>query len=128
MTQKEMTQDFAFQEFDACLAKHAKKIKNVLYTIVGHAYNEGYKEGLKQAKIIEEDTKPIEIGDVFVIDKDGVMFTVIGINEEDAMVLYDDLHTGLYAIELLEDECGVKRIHETFDIVGKFNQLKGYSE
>ena len=53
MTQTEMLEDFAFQEFDACIEKHAKKVKNVLYTIVGHAYNEGYKEGVKQVKSTE---------------------------------------------------------------------------
>ena len=72
MTQKEMTQDFAFQEFDACLAKYAKKVKNVLYTIVGHAYNEGYKEGLKQVKSteVEADKNEIKIGDEVCIYKD----------------------------------------------------------
>ena len=58
MTQTEMLEDFAFQEFDACIAKHAKKVKNVLYTIVGHAYNEGYKEGIKQVKSTEIE-KPV---------------------------------------------------------------------
>lgn len=53
MTQTEMLEDFAFQEFDACIEKHAKKVKNVLYTIVRHAYNEGYKEGIKQVKSTE---------------------------------------------------------------------------
>ena len=53
MTQTEMLEDFAFQEFDACIEKHVKKVKNVLYTIVGHAYNEGYKEGVKQVKSTE---------------------------------------------------------------------------
>jgi len=74
MTQKEMTQDFAFQEFDACLAKYAKKIKNVLYTIVGHAYNEGYKEGMKQVKSVgvESDKNEIKIGDeVCLYNDDG---------------------------------------------------------
>ena len=74
MTQKEMVQDFAFQEFDACLAKYAKKVRNVLYTIVGHAYNEGYKEGLKQVKSteVESDKNEIKIGDeVCVYNDDG---------------------------------------------------------
>ena len=125
MTQKEMTQDFAFQEFDACLAKHAKKIKNVLYTIVGHAYNEGYKEGLKQVKStdVESDALHIEVGDVFIINKDSTMFTVIDIRGEDALVLYDDMHTGLYALELLEYQEGCKRIEEKMDIKGQFYQL-----
>lgn len=53
MTQTEMLEDFASREFDACVEKHAKKVKNVLYAIVGHAYNEGYKEGMKQVKSTE---------------------------------------------------------------------------
>lgn len=60
MTQTEMLEDFAFQEFDTCIEKHAKKVKNVLYTIVGHAYNEGYKEGVKQVKSIEIEEEPDE--------------------------------------------------------------------
>ena len=60
MTQTEMLEDFAFQEFDACIEKHAKKVKNVLYTIVRHAYNEGYKEGVKQVKSTEIEEEPDE--------------------------------------------------------------------
>ena len=131
MTQKKMMEDFAFQEFDAFLEKYGKELRNVLYTIISHAYNEGYKEGLKQVKSdeVESDMKHIEVGDVFIIDKDNTMFTVIAKQGEDAMVLYDDMHTGLYALELLEYEEGCKRIDEKMDIRGRFYQLlKGKSK
>ena len=58
MKQNEMLETYAFQEFDTCIEKYAKKVKNVLYTIVGYAYNEGYKEGVKQIKSMEIE-KPV---------------------------------------------------------------------
>ena len=125
MTQKEVMQDNAMQDFDICIRKHAQTVKNCLYTIIGHAYNEGYKEGLKQIKSVEvkSDSLHIEVGDVFIIDKDNTMFTVIDIRGEDALVLYEDMHTGLYAMELLEYQEGCKRIEEKMDIKGRFYQL-----
>jgi len=125
MTQKEVMQDNAMQDFDICIRKHAKTVKNCLYTIIGHAYNEGYKEGLKQIKSVEvkSDSLHIEVGDVFIIDKDNTMFTVIDIRGEDALVLYEDMHTGLYFLELLEYQEGCKRIEEKMDIKGRFYQL-----
>ena len=53
MTQKDMMLDNAMQEFNVCIMKHSQTVKNSLYTIVGHAYNEGYKEGIKQVKSTE---------------------------------------------------------------------------
>lgn len=72
MTQKEMISDNAMQEFDVCIRKHAQTVKNSLYTIIGHAYNEGYKEGLKQVKSTEVEADAIRVGDeVCIYNDDG---------------------------------------------------------
>lgn len=60
MKQNAMLETYVFQEFDSCLEKHAKKIKNSLYSLVGYAYNEGYKEGLKEVKSTEIEVEPDE--------------------------------------------------------------------
>lgn len=53
-----LNRDYAFQEFDSCVEKHMKKIRNVFSTIIQHAYNEGFKDGIEKAKKSE-----IKIGD-----------------------------------------------------------------
>ena len=53
MKQNAMLETYVSQEFDSCIEKHAKKVKNSLYSLVGYAYNEGYKEGLKEVKSTE---------------------------------------------------------------------------
>ena len=58
MTQYEMMEDYAFRQFDACVEKHAGKIKNALCTIIGHAYNEGYREGQKHPNAVEIEKHP----------------------------------------------------------------------
>ena len=60
MKQDALLETYIFQEFDSCLEKHAKKVKNSLYSLVGYAYNEGYKEGLKEVESTEIEAEPDE--------------------------------------------------------------------
>ena len=58
-------QDAAIQEFDTCIKKHAKTVRNSLYTIIGHAYNEGFRNGAENEhrikSYVEEPDEWIEI-------------------------------------------------------------------
>ena len=40
----ELFKDNAMKEFEVCFEKHVQKIKNSLYTIIGHAYKKGFED------------------------------------------------------------------------------------
>ena len=128
MTQKEVMQDNAMQDFDICIRKHAQTVKNCLYTIIGHAYNEGYKEGLKQVKSTEIEEKPVYnpvlVGDVFYLLEQAEWVVVTARSGEDAIVLFKDGHTETYFVEILEDESMCVRSEKVFDIREKFRELE----
>ncbi len=48
MDKKETLYSHATYEFDKCLEKYSNKVKNCLYGMIYHAYNEGRKDGLKE--------------------------------------------------------------------------------
>ena len=49
MDRKDKLADAAFQQFDECVDKHMKKIKNFLNGIIFHSYEEGVRDGKRSA-------------------------------------------------------------------------------
>lgn len=73
MDAKERLYSAATQEFDKCIDKYTGKIKNCLWGMICHAYNEGRKDGLKEAKVKNSDQ--IRPGDeVFWVSSDGTEY------------------------------------------------------
>lgn len=47
MDAKDRLYDAATQQFDICIEKYGQKVKNILYGMIFHAYNEGKRDGEK---------------------------------------------------------------------------------
>ena len=77
MDAKDRLYSHASQEFDKCVEKHTQKIKNCMWGMIFHAYNEGVKDGKKKAKEemkAKEEEEKIHIGDeVQWVDDDGTV-------------------------------------------------------
>ena len=61
MDAKDRLYSAATQQFDTCIDRYCQKIKNCLWGMICHAYNEGVKDGKKKAKAEMKDK--IQIGD-----------------------------------------------------------------
>ena len=127
MDAKERLYSAATQEFDKCIDKYVQKIKNCLWGMICHAYNEGRKDGLKEAKARTEDR--ITPGDeVFWVSSDGTEYRdnrfvvteigedfISGINMNGSTHYHDDP-------EYLENW---KRTGRRFDILGWLKEQEG---
>lgn len=126
MDAKERLYSAATQQFDQCVEKYVNKIKNCLWGMICHAYNEGRKDGIIEEKKKErEREREVSIGDVFVSFPRNELMVVTGFSgTEDALMLFQDGHTECYALEILEGECDCVRTEQKFDIREKFNEMR----
>ena len=63
MDVKDRLYDNATQQFDVCIEKYGQKIKNCLWGMICHAYNEGLRDGRK-----EHDEQAFNIGAETMLD------------------------------------------------------------
>ena len=63
MDAKERLYDASTQQFDKCVDKYLQKMKNCLWGMIYHAYNEGIKDGRK-----EHDEQAYKIGTEDMLD------------------------------------------------------------
>lgn len=126
MDAKERLYSAATQQFDQCVERYMKKIKNCLWGMICHAYNEGRKDGIIEEKKKERERKQeVSIGDVFVSFPRNELMVVTGFyGTEDALMLFQDGHTECYALEILKGECDCVRTEQKFDIREKFNEMR----
>lgn len=126
MDAKERLYSAATQQFDQCVERYVNKIKNCLWGMICHAYNEGRKDGIIEEKKREQERKQtVSIGDVFVSFPRDELMVVTGFSgTEDALMLFQDGHTECYALEILEGECDCVRTKQKFDIREKFNEMR----
>lgn len=61
MDAKDRLYNAATQQFDECLEKYAEKIKNCLYGMIFHAYNEGKKDGKKEKQKEQSHKLPLDV-------------------------------------------------------------------
>lgn len=128
MDAKERLYSEATQQFDRCIERYMKKIKNCLWGMICHAYNEGRKDGIIEEKKKErerEKKREVRIGDVFVSFPRDELMVVTGFHgTEDALMLFQDGHTECYALEILEGECDCVRTEQKLDILEKFKEME----
>ena len=63
MDAKDRLYDAATQQFDICIGKYGQKVKNCLWGMICHAYNEGLRDGRK-----EHDEQAFNIGAETMLD------------------------------------------------------------
>jgi hypothetical protein len=109
---KERLYSAATQQFDACIEKYSGKIKNCLWGMIYHAYNEGVKDGKKKVAEEMKQAEPkqdvIEIGDEVYDPITELVFIVTEIDDGQVSGIDHNGGVHLYAAESVKNGFLVK--------------------